>query len=245
MIGKALTVHETKPFWLSYPKVFLDISTKCNLKCPQCHRTDPNGLGPVSWLKPSDWTIDIFKKAFPPNILPMIPSFDFCGTWGDPLMNQDIDEIIDYVTAYSDTHLHFNTNGSLRPSEWWWELGKKRERVSVVFDIDGINQEMHQTYRVGSILQKVLDNMLTFTSSGGWASVRMVVFKHNEDYIDDVFKLCKEYGMNGEWIITPSDRWSGPHVDREGINFHYQQNGIDKCLTKSSVSGERVRKLSS
>ena len=66
MIGKALTVLETNPFWLSYPKVFLDISTKCNLKCPQCHRTDPIGLGPVSWLEPSDWTVDMFKKAFPP-----------------------------------------------------------------------------------------------------------------------------------------------------------------------------------
>tara|TARA_Y100001963_G_scaffold27244_1_gene37130 strand:+ start:986 stop:1720 length:735 start_codon:yes stop_codon:yes gene_type:complete len=244
MIGKALTVHETKPFWLSYPKVFLDISTKCNLKCPQCHRTDPNGLGPVSWLKPSDWTLDIFQKAFPPKILPMIPSFDFCGTWGDPLMNQDIDNIFDYVLYNSDTKIRINTNGSLRSSEWWWKLGiKGKGKIAIVFDVDGINQEMHQKYRVGSILQKVLDNMLTYTNAGGTASARMIVFKHNEDYIEDVFELCKEHGMNELFFTTPSDRWTGRHVNIEGNAYYYTENGIDKCLTKSSVSGERVRKL--
>ena len=44
--------------------VFMDISTYCNAGCPQCHRTDNNGLGKVDWLPLVQWTIDQFKTAF-------------------------------------------------------------------------------------------------------------------------------------------------------------------------------------
>ena len=53
-------------------KVFLDISTFCNAGCPQCHRTNSNGLGKVDWLPLVQWDLATFQKAFSPEDLKYI-----------------------------------------------------------------------------------------------------------------------------------------------------------------------------
>ena len=38
----------------------------------------------------------------------------------------------------------------MRMTDFWWDIGAKgQERVKIIFDIDGINQEMHEFYRSG------------------------------------------------------------------------------------------------
>ena len=43
--------------------IFADITTHCNAGCPQCDRTNPNGLKKVDWLPLISWSLDDFKKA--------------------------------------------------------------------------------------------------------------------------------------------------------------------------------------
>ena len=43
-------------------KVWLDLSTYCNASCPQCHRTDKNGLDKVEWLPLVKWSLEDFVK---------------------------------------------------------------------------------------------------------------------------------------------------------------------------------------
>ena len=43
--------------------VFLEISTFCNAGCPQCHRTNPDGLDKADWLPLVNWNIEQFKKV--------------------------------------------------------------------------------------------------------------------------------------------------------------------------------------
>ena len=43
--------------------VWLDISTYCNAACPQCHRTNANGLSKVNWLPLIQWSLKEFKKT--------------------------------------------------------------------------------------------------------------------------------------------------------------------------------------
>ena len=47
-------------------KIWLDLSTFCNASCPQCHRTDANGLGKVDWLPLIKWSLKDFIRQFPP-----------------------------------------------------------------------------------------------------------------------------------------------------------------------------------
>ena len=77
------------------------ITNLCNARCPQCQRTDRNGLGTVSTLPLTTWSLNDFKKRFTVKCLQDISEVSFCGTWGDPLMAKDIEPIV----PVSYTHL--------------------------------------------------------------------------------------------------------------------------------------------
>ena len=125
--------------------IWLDLSTYCNAGCPQCHRTNANGLDKVYWLPLVQWSIDDFKKAFPTSSMANIKKFDMCGTWGDPMMNKDIYQIIEYITLNSNCEMLIHTNGSMRDDDFWWNIGVLcGKRLTVQFTVDGINETEHK-----------------------------------------------------------------------------------------------------
>ena len=188
-------------------KLFLDICTYCNAGCPQCHRTSKDGLGKIEWLPLIQWTIEDFKKAFPPQQLKPISVFHFCGTWGDPIMVKDILKICEYILEHNTAgKILFDTNGSVRNEDWWWDFGVKLEdRLEVTFDIDGINQEMHSKYRRFTDLNKILQNMLTLSLTKAIVKSKSIIFKHNENYKKEIELLTKQHGSIDHGFIN-SDR---------------------------------------
>lgn len=188
-------------------QVWLDLSTFCNAACPQCHRTDPNGLDKVGWLPLVKWSLEDFKRQFPPGSINEVSFFEICGTWGDPMMSKDIGKITKYIIDNSNAVVHINTNGGIRTPEFYEDLGNYcGERLVIYFCVDGINNEMHQKYRRGIDLDLVLENMEALSSTKAIARGFTVIFKHNQDYIKDIENLCKMYGAQTVHIIK-SDRF--------------------------------------
>lgn len=188
-------------------KIWLDLSTFCNASCPQCHRTDTKGLGKVPWLPLIKWSLEDFIQKFPKKSMDIISQFDICGTWGDPIMSKDIGKICKYIIDNSKARVHINTNGGKRTPEWWEDLGNYcGRRLTVYFDIDGINNEMHQKYRRGVDLQTVLDNMEALSSTKAITKAFIILFKHNEKYVYDIQKLARMYGASETYTIK-SDRF--------------------------------------
>ena len=105
------------------PIAWIDLTTYCNAGCPQCHRTNPNGLGKVDWLPLIQWKFEEFKQAWPIESLNTISKFEICGTWGDPIMVKDIYKICEYVINESDVFIQMNTNGGMRDTDFWWDMG--------------------------------------------------------------------------------------------------------------------------
>jgi MoaA/NifB/PqqE/SkfB family radical SAM enzyme len=203
--------------------LFMDISTYCNAGCPQCHRTDNNGLGKVDWLPLVQWSIKQFKSVFTPDQLKNINRFHFCGTFGDPMMVKDILKIVKYIISNSNCDMSFDTNGSMRNEDFWWDLGVTGgDRLTVRFDVDGINQKMHETYRRFTFLDKTLKHMDIMSQTNCKVEAQTILFKHNEDYKDEIRKLCLQHGAVAHNFVT-SDRFSqGPttsHVDEKGVEF--------------------------
>ena len=188
-------------------KIWLDLSTFCNAACPQCHRTDPNGLGKMPWLPLIKWSLKDFKRQFPLSSINMVNSFELCGTWGDPIMSKDVGEICKYIMDNSKATVHINTNGGMRTPAWWEDLGNYcGNRLTVYFDIDGSTNEMHQKYRRGVDLQTVLDNMEALSSTPAIAKAFIILFKHNEKHVYDIFRLARMYGASELYTIK-SDRF--------------------------------------
>ena len=121
----------------------------------------------TDWLPLVQWSFDEFKDMFPQKTLEHINHFDICGTWGDPIMNKDIFKIVKYIMENSTAYVSINTNGSFRNADWWWNLGLLgRDRIAVVWAIEGVTQEQHSLYRQDTMLKTVLENMETFTPAG-------------------------------------------------------------------------------
>lgn len=210
-------------------RLFLDISTYCNAGCPQCHRTNPDGLEKADWLPLIQWSLEEFKTAFPPETLSNVEQFEFCGTWGDPMMNKDIYKICEYIIKESKSYIMINTNGSIRNSDWWWNFGVMGgKRISVVWALEGINQEMHSHYRRNTELNVILDNMEIFTQAGGRSEIFTVVFKHNEDYIFEIAQMAKERGCYSAFFVQ-SNRFYKNKI----FNFK-DQFGTEKYLERAS-----------
>tara|TARA_B100001113_G_C21087408_1_gene612750 strand:+ start:669 stop:1481 length:813 start_codon:yes stop_codon:yes gene_type:complete len=188
-------------------RIALDLSTFCNASCPQCHRTDPNGLGKMPWLPLIKWSLDDFAKKFPPGSIDFVTNFEICGTWGDPIMSKDIGKICKYIIDNSKSAIHLNTNGGMRTPEWWKDLGDYcGNRLTVYFDVDGIDNEMHQKYRRGVDLEVVLDNMEALSVTKAHTKAFVIMFKHNQDHVHEIRELCRMYGATEVYIIK-SDRF--------------------------------------
>ena len=202
-------------------EIFADISTYCNAGCPQCDRTNPNGLGKVDWLPLINWTLEQFKTAYRPSTLQVADVIQICGTWGDPIMNKDIYKICEYIIGESDRiKILLNTNGSIRDEKWWWDLGVLCGRqLHVVFAVDGKDQEQHQLYRKFTDLNKVLENMKTLSMTKARVIGQTIVFKHNQNDIQQIKELCLNNGAKSHMCIL-SDRTSDfKYTNPDGSEF--------------------------
>jgi len=210
--------------------LWLDLSTYCNAKCPQCHRTNADGLEKADWLPLVQWSLAEFKNMFPKKTLEHINHFDICGTWGDPIMNKDIFEIVKYIIENSTAEIVINTNGSFRNSDWWWNLGVcGGNRLKVMWAIEGITQEQHSLYRQNTNLELVLENMEIFSCAGGVSEVFTVTFKHNEADLHNIAKLVESRGASGIFFVQ-SNRFY------ENNKFQFiDKTGIKKYLEKSTI----------
>ena len=212
--------------------MWVDLSTYCNAACPQCHRTNANGLDKEDWLPLVQWTYDQFVSAFPKHTLHQYRRFEFCGTWGDPIMNKDIFNIVEYLIRNSNCLIQINTNGSIRDPQWWWDLGVLGgERLQMWFDIDGIDQDMHSLYRQKTSLDRIAENISSYCSTKAQSCAMVIVFKHNQDHLWEIHDYIRDLGVTGEIIFTESNRfYHGPvfkFVDENGISRQLEQSTLD------------------
>ena len=225
-------------------KVFLDVSTYCNAGCPQCHRTSENGLGKQDWLPLVRWDLETFQKAFPPEEMKHIETFKFCGTWGDPVMCKELNKMCEYIIAYSFTNISIDTNGSIRDTDWWWDLGVKcGSRLEVIFAVDGINQEMHQRYRRFTDLDKVLDNMNMLSQTRAKIKSQTILFKHNQEYKDEIKELVKENGSTNHSFVI-SDRFDRAEHKETGIRPFINEHGNEDYLERADQGSLPKGKIS-
>ena len=217
---------------------WLDITTDCNAACPQCHRTDPKTLNKVDWLPLIQWSFEDFKKAFPIKTLKYIKNFNFCGSLGDPIMNKDIFKMCEYIVDNSDCYIMINTNGSIRDEFWWTHLGYIiKDRGEVVFDIDGTTQKMHSHYRQKTDLKLILDNMKAYKQYG-LVGIFTVIYKHNENYLKEIYDMVSDIIGEHQHTFVPSDR--AHHIDK----FKFYKDGEEQFLEHSPKYGKSPQRFS-
>ena len=185
-MGKYLDISEIEALQI-------DITSKCNLLCPQCARVDKghvNSCLPITELIPED-----YDKIFTEEICRQLKKVFLNGNYGDPVASRHIEYVIDKLLE-QDISITVFTNGSLKNTSWWENLGDKFSNTAsqVVFSIDGL-KDTNAIYRINSCFNKIMENVKSYIQAGGRARWDFLVFEHNYHQVEEAKKLARNLGF--------------------------------------------------
>jgi len=177
-------------------QINIELTTRCQAACPLCARNDYGYKTrtdfPTVDMSFNNW-VNIFNNAE----LPKLKRIFFNGSYGEPIINNNIFEILDYTfNKWPNVLLDFSTNGGARTKEWWksFALRYKDKPLKVRFSIDGLEDTNH-IYRIGVPFNKVIENAKSFIQGGGDAEWRWITFRHNQHQVEEAQKRSIEYGF--------------------------------------------------
>lgn len=189
-----IMVTKKNPGVIKYDSHWIEfaLTTHCQAKCRSCARTNENTGEKEDWLKLEHMNLDVFKRTLEesPNI--NVSVIRFCGEFGDPMMHPEIDKFIETALIFADKVI-ISTNGGLRKPEWYVTIANKyKERLEIVFGIDGVDHNTNWKYREGVDWQRAMDNMTAYSKAGGIGQWDFLVFEWNWHQILLARKLAKD-----------------------------------------------------
>jgi len=204
----------------------VEITNRCQASCPMCPRNIHGGIeNPL--LKFNDWTIDDFVTIFDKESLLQVKTINFCGDFGDPILNNDLLKMCQYIKdSNSNISVGIYTNGSARNIHWWENLADcLPEQHEVNFALDGL-EDTHSIYRIGTDYKKIIENAKAFIDKGGKANWVFIKFKHNQHQLEQARILSKELGFKN--FKPKNSKRFGKNfsvVDKQGmISYYLEQN---------------------
>lgn len=228
----------------------IDTTNICQLKCPLCH----TGLGTIRRDK-GTMHFDLFTRT-----IDQIK--DYCVwltlySWGEPFLNRRIHEFVAYAHENKiATIMSTNLNKQLSP-ETAENIIKSGLDVMII-SLDGLTQEVYETYRVGGRLERVLDNIKLLVRKKkelGYITPNLewqfIVMRQNEFQMDDARRMAVELGVDslvfkkvdfphGEKTQETAERWlpreHPEYLRGDPFSKPYQEDG-DRCwrLWRSAV----------
>ena len=223
--------------------VHLEITNRCQASCPMCPRNIHGGIdNPL--LEINDWSVADFQRIFSVDVLQQLEIVNFCGNFGDPLLNNDLIEMCEYIRDTTpNIQVLVHTNGSLRSSSWWKKLYQALPKNhTVIFAIDGL-EDTHNIYRVGTDYNLILRNAKTFITEGGNAEWCFIRFKHNQHQVADAEQISNELGFK-KFSVKNSRRHARPFpvVDKDGNFLYNLEQPTDseiKFVSKRDIQGHQ------
>ena len=202
--------------------VQIEITNRCQASCPMCVRNIHGGIDNPS-LTLNDWTVEQFQNTFNFEVLEKINCINFCGDFGDPIMNTGLVDMCRYVSENNpNIKIYISTNGSAQTVQWWESLAVALpSNHSVIFALDGLG-ETHSLYRIGTNYDMILRNAKAFMAAGGQAEWMFIRFKHNEHQVEIARNIANELGFKN-FTTKDSKRFGKkfPVLNRQGDISHY------------------------
>lgn len=186
------------PYWKG-PKIRLEVSSKCQLKCPLCitgtgfNRTS----SPVGWgnLRFSD-----FKNLLDQN--PEIKIIEL-SNYGEIFLNPDLLAMMAYAYHKKVKLRAINGVNLNYISDEMAEGLVKYEFEKLKVSIDGASEESYQVYRKGGKLRQVLANIEKINGykkkyRSKWPKMKwqFIIFGHNEHEIARARQLAQDLKMS-------------------------------------------------
>ncbi len=190
----------TKPRSLPY-RLVIDITNLCNLHCPFC----PTGLG-LKGREKSFMGLEPYKRIID-EIGDYIYLLDLCN-WGEPLLHKSVYETVKYASGRkicTRISTNFNVPFPDEAAQQMVESGLAYLTVSC----DGADQQTYEVYRRGGRFSLVLENVEKLVqkrrelrASNPYIFWLYLVFKHNEDYVEQARQAAERVGVDAFVTLT-------------------------------------------
>ena len=154
--------------WVKYPKELkvadhplhldIEVSSKCNLKCPFCSRTQRIEEG--TWRKPGNIDMELYKQTVDQAAESGVYALNL-NVIGEPFIHKGLTEMIRYAKDKGIVDIFFHTNGVLLTEK------KSRELIEsgldkLIISFDSPYKEKYERVRVGAKYEHVLKNVRRF-----------------------------------------------------------------------------------
>jgi SynChlorMet cassette radical SAM/SPASM protein ScmE len=163
--------------------VDLEITHRCNARCRYCYYL--NNAGVVYADLPTRRWLDFFEE------LGRAAVMDVCLAGGEPLMREDIFELIGGIVGQ---HMRFQilTNGSLVTADTARRLKASGRCNSVQVSVDGSRAETHESMRGRGSFEPALRAVRLLRDAGLPVTVRVTVHAANVEDLPAVARLLLE-----------------------------------------------------
>ena len=217
-------------------KVHLEISSKCNARCPQCPRNF-RGYPYNDGYPETNLTLEQVQDIFYSDFVQQLDSIHINGNYGDMIMNPETIDIVEYFRSHNDQfQIRICTNASAKPETFWKRLAELN--CEIEFALDGL-EDTHAMYRQNTSWQTVIRNAKTFISAGGYAIWKFIKFKHNQHQLTKCEHMSKQLGFS-KFKTVNDGRDQGPVYDRQGWHVYNMgdwtaYNEDDDCIAHDTV----------
>jgi radical SAM protein with 4Fe4S-binding SPASM domain len=168
--------------------ILVETTNRCILKCPVC-------ATPWSMTRPKgDFPYAQFRKLLD-QIGWKLEDCDF-GWSGEPFLNPDLLQMV-ALCARRGIFTHIATNGMFLEKYAAEIISSGLHSINV--GLDGVNQKMLETYRVGADfgrivrgVDKLIREKRTIESDRPHVTLQMLIMKHTEEAIDEFIELAEE-----------------------------------------------------
>jgi len=195
----------------------IEATSSCTARCPFCSRQQKVRDYGAHRIGLSD------IQKLPRALIDGLRRITFAGNFGDLSCNPEMVDIAGYLKGLNEEIiLGGETNAAAQKSDWWHALGNYYKDGMMVFAVDGLT-DTHHLHRVGTDFETVIENIRAFTSSGGKATWKFIVFEHNERQIKPAEKLAKELGCN-QFIVVSSRDYNETLRKPKTLNFKIKRD---------------------
>ncbi|RAU21821.1 hypothetical protein CU669_10975 [Paramagnetospirillum kuznetsovii] len=181
----------------------LETANLCNLRCPYClHGEDPRG---EAFRNKRYMTLETFQTVIDQmgrHLLALILYHK-----GEPFLNK---ELLDMCALAREQRIAtiVSSNFSLKFTDAEIEDIVQRGPTYLTISLDGITQEIYETYRVGGKIDLVLDNLRRLVAAKRQREAaspiiawQFIDFDHNRHQLVEAERLAREIGVDN-FVVT-------------------------------------------
>jgi organic radical activating enzyme len=221
----------------------IDYSNACNAACGICNSMASSSIANImrkegkNYIKTPNVKQQVFFDTIENLDLSSIRLLKFRG--GEPFYATFHEKLLEKISIPENAMIMYQTNGSIYPSDDWWNLAKNFKEVHLSFSIDAVYERFNYI-RSNLNFEKVKNNILKILIDKRInlsASIECTINPLNAYYFDEMFNFyleLKKFNKNiklnwhpcmGDWGIE-----NIPPVLRELITKKFKNNNLSKVI---------------